>query len=101
MEKVDIKNPANNAGWTPLHSAADRNHLDVCRLIIENVNNKNPADNYGQTLLHSAALSGHFDICQLIMEHVDNKNPTDNDGNTPKDFAKGRFDRKLNQLFET
>ena len=35
------------------------------------------------------------------MENVDNKNPTDNDGNTPKDFAKGRFDRKLNQLFES
>ena len=32
MDKVDVKNPKSNSGWTPLHSAARAGHLNICRL---------------------------------------------------------------------
>ena len=49
IEKIDIKNPANNNGLTPLHIAAEMGHFDLCKLIIANVSNKHPLDNNGQT----------------------------------------------------
>ena len=49
IEKVDVKNPANHNGLTPLHIAAEMGHFDLCKLIIANVSNKHPLDNNGQT----------------------------------------------------
>ena len=102
ISKTSNKNPADTAGWTPLHEAASWGHFDVCRLIIENVDNKNPTDKSGWTLLHSAAYGGNLDLCRFIIENVDNKNPVDNNGRTPKDIAKAQWANrnKLIQLFE-
>ena len=54
MERIDDKNPVSNNGTTPLHSAAQNGHLNVCDYIIGKVENKNPGRNDGDTPLHVA-----------------------------------------------
>ena len=46
------KNPVDNFGVTPFHSAAQNGHLTVCKLIIEKAKDKNPKDMIGETPLH-------------------------------------------------
>ena len=47
MQKVDDKNPAADYdGLTPLHLAAQKGHLDVCKLIIPNIENRNPGSKW-------------------------------------------------------
>ena len=65
MENVEDKNPKDNNGWKPLHSAAWNGHMPVCQLIMENIEDKNPKDNNGWTPLDYAASNGHLaTICQ-------------------------------------
>ena len=59
---------------TPLHIAARKGHLDVCKLILENTDNKIPTDDVGGSLVgntpfHLAAQNGHIAICQLLIEN--------------------------------
>ena len=88
MSFLDNKNPGNNIGWTPLHSAADGGHVIVYGYIMTFLENKNPGttDN-SQTPLHNAALRGHLNVCQFIVETTGDKNPTMVDGRTPLDMA--------------
>ena len=39
IENVQVINPRNEYGWTPLHEAAASGHLDICRLIVDNCEN--------------------------------------------------------------
>ena len=59
---------------TPLHIAARKGHIDVCRLILENTDHKIPTDDVsgslvGNTPFHLAAENGHIAICQLLIEN--------------------------------
>ena len=49
MQRIDDKNPADIDGITPLHIAAKKGHLDVCKLIIPKIRNRNPRDKLGFT----------------------------------------------------
>ena len=52
LTKNTEKNPKKiEDGQTPLHIAARRGNLDICRLIVLNVEDTNPADNNGCTPL--------------------------------------------------
>jgi len=63
-EKSGYKNhPSKENGLTPLHTAARKGHLEICKYIISNVRIKNPADNFGFTPLHDAAIKGHSEVC--------------------------------------
>ena len=70
MEKLENKNPGDNNGLTPLHFAAQDDHLDVCRAIMEKLDNKNPMDNDGQTPLQYAVDSGNLEVCSLYTIHT-------------------------------
>ena len=70
-----------------MHSAADSNHFDVYKLIIENIKDKNPSTFDGTTPFHLAAKHGHFKICELIMDYLEDKNPGKHNGWTPFHFA--------------
>ena len=55
-ERGEDKNPPNQVGWTPLHSAAQHGQISVCNFILENLEgDKNPKDETGQTPLDVAA----------------------------------------------
>jgi len=84
VTKTNDCNPANSWGHTPLHLAAERDHTDICRLIIDNVSDKNPCDYHERwTPLHYAARNGNVEICQLILANVSSKNPASDNGLTP------------------
>ena len=76
-----------NDGMTPFHIAAYNNHLNLCKVIIEQLQDKNPGNIYGVTPLHYAAMRGHLRICTLIMKSVQDKNPGNKGGGTPLHFA--------------
>ena len=57
-----------------LKSNLKSDHLDVCKLIMENIDDKNPADDIGWTPLHLAAFNGHLDLTKLIIENIDYNN---------------------------
>ena len=90
-----MKNPSNDRGVTPLHCAAQRNNLEICKLIIENIGDNNPSDNYGTTPLHHAATNSNLDMCKLIFQNIGDKNPRNNFGHTPLDLAYEEKDPKI------
>ena len=61
-------------GLTPLHYAAMRGQLEMCKLILEMVDNKNPRTHhaiYGKwTPLDWAEENGHFEVCRLITSAI-------------------------------
>ena len=68
------KTPGDMYGLTPLHFAAMRGQLEMCKLILEMVDNKNPRTPhaiYGKwTPLDWAEESGHFEVCRLITSAI-------------------------------
>ena len=72
---------------TPLHMAAKKGHLEVCKLFIKKLENKNPGDCKGLTPLTCAVEKGQFEICQYIISNLDNKNPGNKRGVTPLHLA--------------
>ena len=68
---------------SPMHIAAERGNLALCRHIVGRIEDKNPKDLFGQTPLHWAAEQGHYQVCKLILENVSDKNPKDHEGVTP------------------
>ena len=91
IDQVDDKNPANDTGHTPFHTAANyihntnhsclvpfgqiRGHFEICQLIFEEIGFQNPSDNRQRTPLHYAASHGNLEICKMIIEKVDDPNP--------------------------
>ena len=59
-----------NIGRSPLHSAAQNGHLEVCKLLIEKLTEKNTTENEGWTPLHMAANYGQVEVCKLIASHI-------------------------------
>ena len=102
IDQVNDKNPANDAGTTPFHMAANYyrdssendGHFEICQLIFEATGFQNPPNINGATPLHSAAYNGNLKICEMIVEKVDDKNPRNNCGETPLHSAakEGHFE---------
>ena len=67
----------------PLHIAAERGRLQLCRHIVEKTGDFNPKLHDRVTALHFAAELGHLEIYQFILNNVDDKHPVDLYGNTP------------------
>ena len=66
VHRVKDKNPANEYGVTPLHIAAGKGHLRICKLIINNVENLNPYDDDGWTPLDAAICAGQEKAEELL-----------------------------------
>lgn len=58
----------NKTGWTPLHYAATRGHLDVMRLLLENFAYIDAASPNGSTPLMMAAQYGTEDAVKLLLD---------------------------------
>lgn len=95
MSKIKNKNPKDMVGRTPLHAAASKCHMNLCKLIIDNIKNKNPGCLNGWTPLYLlAASNGNLEICKLILDNVSFKNPSSRGGSTPLHIAAliGKFE---------
>ena len=84
MEGLDDKNPGDNDGWTPLHSAAKKGN---CEFIIERLQDKNPPNHNGYKPLQTAAINGHFNVCKLMCKTVSIVVFVNNSGRTPIKFT--------------
>ena len=85
--KHDNKNPKNSWKETPLHFAASKGHLKICKYIVDKVEDKNPKNILGRTPLHYAAIIGHLEVFLLIMPKIQDKNPYDTNKFTPLHHA--------------
>ena len=45
MDKLENKNPGDNDGFTPYHSAAQEGHLSICQYFMDKIGNKNSGKN--------------------------------------------------------
>ena len=102
IENVKEKNPKDLTGWTPLHDAAERGYLDICKYIIGKVQDKNPVNGSKSrnTPLHIAAKYGHLEICRYMVGLIENKNPANRLGKTPSILAKENGHLKILEMFE-
>ncbi len=86
------KEARDNAGWTPLHHAANNGHLDIVKeLLKEPGTARNIPDNNGFTPLHLACKYGHMDVVKfLVIAYPDvgaDVNAQTVAGNTPLHLA--------------
>jgi ankyrin repeat protein len=77
-------NPADQYGWTPLHTAAHNGDMLSVLLILQISQYKNPENEDGVTPLHWAAENGHLEVTRLLLHHCacQDKNPEDKNGKT-------------------
>ncbi len=55
-------------GWTPLHSAALRGHVEIVRLLCDRGADVEARDNGGRRPLHYAAFHGHISVVKELIE---------------------------------
>ena len=75
LEEAVDKNPKDNNWDTPLHSAAERGHQAICKLIIDaGIRDKNPSNKNDETPLDLANSNNHTEVGLLILESVGSLN---------------------------
>lgn len=85
---IDDINDLDEAGLGLIHWAADRNQLDVLRILLGLPGlNINLQDSEGQTALHYAASCGHKDCLELLLEKGADKMIVCADGSMARDIA--------------
>ena len=78
-------NTQDNNGWTPLHEVAQRNHLELVRLLLEAGANPNiPGGDENYTPLHDAVEAGHVETVKLLIERGADKKLRDKNGRIPE-----------------
>jgi ankyrin repeat protein len=97
LEKGANPNTKDDDGWTPLHWAAYRGHVDVVRVLLERGADPNAKNNKGSTPLHWAAYRGHVEILELMLECGADPRIADNGGggHIPLDYAEDSTIRSL------
>jgi hypothetical protein len=91
-------NPADEDGWTALHTAAVVGDRPTVFLILQYANDKNPEDKDGKTPLHQAAIKGDLEIARLLLQHSQDKNPKSKTGVTPLFIAAFKGDLEITRL---
>jgi ankyrin repeat protein len=100
-------------GWTGLHLATLRNHLQVCRTILEFVSNHqieegedfllavvNAQTNEKSTPLIVACYNGRFDAATLLLENGADTSILDHVGDTAQVIAQARGKSRLGELLK-
>ncbi|KAG2013500.1 ankyrin repeat domain-containing protein 50 [Coprinopsis cinerea AmutBmut pab1-1] len=82
IQPFSLANDASTrTGFTVLHSAASRGHLDIVVWLIENCGAMpDVEDREGETALHKAALNGHIDILKYLLPDRADVHARDADG---------------------
>ena len=87
-----------NLEWTSLHWAAERDHIEVAKLLLESGAEVNKADDIGRTPLQVAAFSGHKEVAELLIEHGADPNVNENNGQTPIHVAAMSGHKEVTEL---
>lgn len=72
-----------NAGWTPLHEAAQRGFADTVKVLLERGANPNVPGAENVTPLHDAAQSGCLQAVRTLILHGADKFLRDSSGRLP------------------
>lgn len=86
-EQVVDMDAADSDGWTPLHYAADRGHVEVVKLFLSEGASVAPKDTNKRTPLHLAALNNQKEVIQLLLDDGAPKNAKNVAGMTPFECA--------------
>jgi ankyrin repeat protein len=65
--ETDVATP-NNHGWTPLHTAADKGHAEVVKLLLKKGADTAVSNIDGATPLYRAACGGHIEVLRLLLK---------------------------------
>jgi len=98
LERGANPNAKGHAGYTPLHLAAFKGHVEIVKLLLERGANPNAEDNNGETPLHLAAQEGRVEIVKLLLERGADPWIADKGGHIPLDYAK---DSTIHSLLES
>ncbi|XP_041932384.1 transient receptor potential cation channel, subfamily N, member 1 [Alosa sapidissima] len=85
-------------GWSPLLLAAERGHLEVVRILLQNHARVDVFDEDGKAALHLAAENGHEDIADLLLSHKAFVNAKTKLGLTPLHLAAQNGSTRLVRL---
>ena len=69
--------------WSPLHIAAERGNLQLCKYIVKMTGDKQLSRKDSLTLFYLAADKRHFQVCTFILENLEYNNTGNKRGKTP------------------
>ncbi|KAJ3573339.1 hypothetical protein NP233_g2492 [Leucocoprinus birnbaumii] len=82
VQQFSLANDASTrTGFTALHAASSRGHLDIVQWLIEDCGAMpDLEDREGETALHKAALNGHMSVVRYLVPHKADVHARDADG---------------------
>ena len=82
--------PKDNAGYTPLHEACSRGHLDIARLLLQYGANHSETAHSGIRPLHEAVENGFIEIVRLLLTYGADPGLATYSGQTPLMLAENK-----------
>ena len=95
-------NPRDHCGWLPIHEAANHDHADIVRLLVEagaDLNDPGGEKCGGTTPLHDACNNCNVQVIQVLLQMGADACKFDQDGNTPLDCLRN-WRQRVKQLSE-
>ena len=86
FDGIDV-NTRSESLLTPLHIAAQKNHKEICNLLIDNGADLYAVDSHGNNALHIAAKSGRSEIVKLLLSRGMDVDVINRTGKTPLYFS--------------
>ena len=74
-------------GWTPLHPASSRDHVELTRILLKRGANVTAQDKNEGSPLHWASSGGDTEVARILFEHGADVDARDNDNCTPLHWA--------------
>ena len=71
IENLEDKDPVNFFGNNPLHLAAERGHLDICRLLVKSGVNKETQNHAGEIPLNLATINDNLRVGVFLISNMD------------------------------
>jgi len=105
VERGHPINPRDNAGWLPIHEAANHGFAEITEYLIKqgaHLNDRGGQLCNGTTPLHDACTNGHLDVIRILIRNGANVTVRDDDCNTPLDCFQSYHEREnLTELEES